>query len=74
MLASAGDEELLERQAALHAEGAEVLARLDLGSLLGDVGSVLVIGSYVSGLMSWRDLDVCLLAGWTSRQQMSWTC
>lgn len=63
MLASAGDQELLERQAALQAEGAEVLARLDLGSLFGDVGPVLMAGSYVSGLMSWRDLDVCLLAG-----------
>lgn len=63
MLASAGDQELLERQSALQAEGAEVLARLDLGSLFGHVGPVLVAGSYVSGLMAWRDLDVCLLAG-----------
>jgi hypothetical protein len=36
---------------------------LDLGRLFGDVGPVLVVGSYLSGLMSWRDLDVCLLAG-----------
>jgi hypothetical protein len=40
-----------------------VLAELDLGDLFGDVGPVLVVGSYLSGLMYWRDLDVCLLAG-----------
>jgi hypothetical protein len=63
MLTSASDQELLARQAALQAEGAEVLAGLDLGSLFGHVGPVLVVGSYVSGLMCWRDLDVVLLAG-----------
>ena len=47
MLTSAGDQELLARQAALQAEGAEVLAGLDLGSLFGDLGPVLVVGSYV---------------------------
>jgi hypothetical protein len=63
MRASRSDEELLARQAALQAEGAQVLAALDLGRLFGDVGPVLVVGSYVSGLMCWRELDVCLLAG-----------
>jgi hypothetical protein len=63
MLTSAGDQELLVRQAALQAEAAQVLAELDLGRLFGDVGPVLVVGSYLSGLMCWRDLDVCLLAG-----------
>jgi hypothetical protein len=63
MLTPAGDQELLARQAALQAEAAEVLAGLDLGSLFGDVGPVLAVGSYVSGLMCWRDLDVVLLGG-----------
>jgi hypothetical protein len=63
MLTPAGDQELLARQAALQAEAAEVVAGLDLGSLFGDVGPVLVVGSYVSGLMCWRDLDVVLLGG-----------
>jgi hypothetical protein len=63
MLISAGDQELLARQAALQVEGAEVLAGLDLGSLFGDIGPVLVVGSYVSGLMCWRDLDVVVLGG-----------
>jgi hypothetical protein len=60
---SAGDQELLTRQAALQAEAAQVLAELDLDRLFGDVGPVLVVGSYLSGLMCWRDLDVGLLAG-----------
>jgi hypothetical protein len=63
MSTSASDQELLVRQAALQAEAAQVLAELDLGRLFGDVGPVLVVGSYLSGLMCWRDLDVCLLAG-----------
>jgi hypothetical protein len=63
MSTSASDQELLARQAALEAEAAEVLAELDLGRLFADVGPVLVVGSYLSGLMSWRDLDICLLAG-----------
>jgi hypothetical protein len=41
----------------------QVLAELDLDQLFADVGPVLVVGSYLSGLMCWRDLDVCLLAG-----------
>jgi hypothetical protein len=63
MATSASDQELLARQVALQAEAAEVLAQLDLDQLFADVGPVLVVGSYLSGLMSWRDLDVCLLAG-----------
>ena len=63
MPTSASDQELLVRQAALQAEAGAVLAGLDLGSLFADVGPVLVVGSFVSGLMTWRDLDVGLLAG-----------
>jgi hypothetical protein len=62
MLTSASDQDLLERQAALQAKATQVLAELDLGQLFADVGPVLVVGSYLSGLMCWRDLDVCLLA------------
>jgi hypothetical protein len=56
-------EQLLRRQAALQAEAADVLATLDLGGLFRDIGPITVVGSYVSGLMCWRDLDVCVLAG-----------
>ena len=52
-----GDQELLDRQAALQAEGAELLARL------GSLGPLAPTGSFVSGLMVWRDLDVMLLGG-----------
>jgi hypothetical protein len=47
----ASDQELLTRQASLQAEAAQVLAELDLGQLFADVGPVLVVGSYLSGLM-----------------------
>jgi hypothetical protein len=63
MLTAATDQELLARQEALQTEATQVLAELDLGQLFADVGPVLVVGSYFSGLMCWRDLDVCLLAG-----------
>jgi hypothetical protein len=63
MPTSASDQELLARQEALQAEATQVLAELDLDRLFGDVGPVLVVGSYLSGLMCWRDLDVGVLAG-----------
>lgn len=40
-----------------------ILAELDLQATLADVGTVLLAGSYVSGLMSWPDLDVMVCAG-----------
>jgi len=40
-----------------------MLAWLDLAALTGDVGPLLVTGSFVSGLMCWRELDVMVLAG-----------
>jgi hypothetical protein len=74
MLGSASDRELLARQAALQAEAAQVLTELDLGALFGDVGPALVVGSYVSGLMCGRDLDVVCWPAWSSRPLMSWSC
>jgi hypothetical protein len=53
---------LLARQAALQAEAGEVITELGLPALFADVGPVLLTGSYVSGLMCWRELDVMLLA------------
>ena len=49
--------ELLERQTALQTEGGELLARLH------SLGPLAPTGSFVSGLMVWRDLDVGLLGG-----------
>ena len=53
---------LQERQAALQAEAKVVIAELDLRSVLGRVGHVRLVGSAVTGLMVWRDLDVHVLA------------
>ena len=58
----ASDEELADRQVALQTEARQLLAELDLPALLDGVGAPLLAGSYVSGLMCWRDLDVMVLA------------
>jgi hypothetical protein len=60
---AAGDAELAARAVRLQAEGRALLAALDLAHLFADVGAVRVMGSVVSGLMVWRDLDVALLGG-----------
>jgi hypothetical protein len=56
------DAELLARADALRAEAAAVLAAADLPGAFADLGPIEVIGSFVSGLMVWRDLDVMLTA------------
>jgi hypothetical protein len=56
-------ESLLSRQSALQDEAREVLAELDLTGRLAGYDPVMVTGSFVSGLMVWRDLDVMLLGG-----------
>jgi hypothetical protein len=63
MTSPASDEELRLRQSALQEEARAVLADLDLAAVAGDLGPVLLTGSYVSGLMCWRDLDAMLLVG-----------
>ncbi|HEX6526403.1 MAG TPA: hypothetical protein VF070_41275 [Streptosporangiaceae bacterium] len=57
------EEELLARQAALQDEAREMLATLDLAALVADIGPLLVTGSFVSGLMCWRELDVMVYVG-----------
>jgi hypothetical protein len=59
----ASDGELSARQCALQDEAREVLAELDLAALFADIGPLLMAGSFVSGLMCWRELDVMVLAG-----------
>ena len=49
---------LLERQDALQAEADRLLEQLDLPAMLGRAGSFVRLGSSVSGLMVWRDLDL----------------
>jgi hypothetical protein len=52
------DDILLRRQAALHAEGEEVLAQLNLMQVLSKIGRPEIVGSFALGLMVWRDIDV----------------
>jgi hypothetical protein len=59
----ASDEELVARQAALQKEARQLLATLDMAALVADIGPLLLAGSFVSGLMCWRELDVMVLAG-----------
>src|SRR5215213_274498 len=53
--------ELLRRQDALQAEARGVVAELGLVPLLSRAGRVEQVGSSVSGLMVWRDLDFGVL-------------
>jgi hypothetical protein len=57
------DATLASRQAALQVEAGEVLAAMAEIDGLRDIGPLLPTGSYVSGLMTWRDLDVGALVG-----------
>lgn len=59
---------LLERQDALQAEARQVVAELDLVALLGRAGRPEQIGSAVSGLMVWRDLDLSVVCGTLTRE------
>lgn len=51
------DEELLERQEMLQREARAVVERLRLVETLAGAGRVVPLGSAVTGLMVWRDLD-----------------
>ena len=63
VVSPANDDELLVRQSALQVEAHQVLARLDLAALVADIGSPLVTGSLVSGLMCWPEVDVMMHVG-----------
>jgi hypothetical protein len=54
---AADDEELLARQAVLQREAEKFVRELGLVELLGRAGRVIPLGSAVTGLMVWRDLD-----------------
>jgi hypothetical protein len=53
---------LAERAAALQAEACQVMESLDLEAAFPGFGPPQVIGSVLSGLMVWRDLDVMFTA------------
>jgi len=54
------DDELLERAAGLRTEGRAFLDRHEVEARLEHAGRVVLVGSFVTGLMVWRDLDVCV--------------
>jgi hypothetical protein len=54
---------LLRQQRALQDEAAAVIAELDLGRRLNTFGPAHMTGSFVSGLMVWRELDIMFLGG-----------
>ena len=55
-------QELVHRQDALQVEAESVMRELDLTSLLGQAGLVEQVGSSVSGLMTWRDIDLTVVS------------
>jgi hypothetical protein len=55
------DQDLLARQDLLQAEARDLLARF--AGVLAPLGPLCPTGSFVSGLMAWRDLDVMALGG-----------
>jgi hypothetical protein len=57
------DNELDARQSALQAEAAVLLDELDRSKIFAEFAALEVMGSYISGLMCRRDLDVGVLVG-----------
>ena len=55
------NEDLVIKQNELQKEGNEVLEKIGLLSTLSNYGQVVVSGSLVTGLMSWRDIDIEVL-------------
>src|SRR4051794_38263114 len=56
------DDELTARAAALQREGLALIDALDLPAAFPEFGPVQAIGSVVSGLMAWPDLDLMFTA------------
>jgi hypothetical protein len=62
---------LLERQDSLQAEANQLVESLDLPAVLGRAGRFERLGSSVSGLMAWRDLDLGVSCG-ALRPERAW--
>ena len=56
-MAAVNDHALLVRQSDLQREAATFVRELGLIEMLGSAGRVLQLGSAVTGLMVWRDVD-----------------
>jgi len=61
--------QLLERQDTLQTEANRLVELLDLPTMLGQVGRFERLGSSVSGLMVWRDLDLAASCGRLSSER-----
>lgn len=57
---SLSDDELLERASALRVEARAFLDRHSVEPRLAQGGAVQLVGSFVTDLMVWRDLDICV--------------
>jgi hypothetical protein len=68
-LSASAAAELLSRQLLLQAEAWGIIADLNVPSILGQAGPVSLVGSFVSGLMVWRDLDFTVLCPDLGRDQ-----
>ncbi|OGH47816.1 MAG: hypothetical protein A3A51_03875 [Candidatus Levybacteria bacterium RIFCSPLOWO2_01_FULL_39_10] len=51
-------EELLKQQEELQYEGQEVLGELKINEQFSKLGKIVIGGSLISGLMTWRDIDI----------------
>ncbi len=60
---------LLEQQEILQAEANRLVEQLDLPTMVGGAGRFERLGSSVSGLMVWRDLDLGASCGWLSPER-----
>ena len=56
-------DELEARQAALQDEATAILSELEESTLFAGFGALVLTGSYVSGLMTWPEIDVMLRVG-----------
>jgi hypothetical protein len=64
---------LLRRQEALQAEAYQLIDHLDLLTMLSDAGTPEQIGSSVSGLMVWRDIDFNVVCSQRSLRRVAET-
>ncbi|HBB76398.1 MAG: hypothetical protein A2186_01695 [Candidatus Levybacteria bacterium RIFOXYA1_FULL_41_10] len=53
-------DDLIKREKDLHSEGEQVLEKLQILNILSRFGSPKTVGSFATGLMVWRDLDIVL--------------
>lgn len=64
-------EDLITRAEKLQAEARQQIEELKLTELLSPFGNVIVVGSVVTGLMTWPDIDIeVIVAGMPSKEEI----